>query len=234
MSNSTICLLRSFKHLQLVPWLAIAIFAAAAAAQTDTPPCQPLSQDRTITFCYPIDGSSVSTDSLLDWGWITDSLPHTAKMYIDGQYVTSPPDIFNGGPGYGWDDKVHNFQIVVTDSKGTFSKTVSARQSPLLPCPMSTSDPGLVVCKPDNGEVDASPLRLAAVANNSKGIQYIQVYVDGVKIGTEHWAGTNTVRIWNGFTYLDNGTHKLSFIARQSDGTEIKVHRTITVVTYVP
>jgi hypothetical protein len=193
-----------------------------------------MSEDRTITFCYPIDGATISWDSGVDWGWIKDSLPHTAKMYVDGKYSTNSPDIFNGGLGTGWDGRTHTYRIVVTDSKGTFSKSVSFRQSLELPCPAPTTDPGLVVCKPDDGEVDSAPLRISAVASSSQGVSYIQVYVDGVKIGTEHNSGTNNLKMWNYFHYLDTGTHKLDFIARLGDGTEIKQHRTVTIVDYMP
>lgn len=232
--NRAVSLPISFKRLQSLMLLAIATFTTAAVAQTDTPPCQAMSEDRTITFCYPIDGATISWDSGVDWGWIKDSLPHTAKLYLDGKYITGAPDIFNGGASFGWDGNIHTYQMVVTDSKGSFSKSVSFRQSLQSPCPLPTTDPGLVVCKPDNGEVDASPVRIGAVASSSKGISYIQVYVDGVKIGTEHNSGTNNVKMWNYFHYLDEGKHQISIIARQGDNTEIKVHRTITVVTYLP
>jgi hypothetical protein len=193
-----------------------------------------MAEDRTITFCYPIDGATISWDSGVDWGWIKDSLPHTAREYLDGKYLTGPPDIFNGGAGTGWDNKIHTYRIVVTDSKGTFSKSVSFRQSLELPCPAPTADPGLVVCKPDDSEVDSSPVHIGAVAGSSKGVSYIQIYVDGVKIGTEHNSGTSNLKMWNYYHYLDNGTHQIAIIARLGDGTEIKQHRTIQVVTYVP
>lgn len=211
-----------------------AVLTSTAYAQSDTPPCQALSQDRTITFCYPIDGATISWDAGADWGWIKDSLPHTSKEYLDGKYVTSPPDIFNGGAGYNWDGKIHTYRIVVTDSKGTFSKSASFRQSLQLPCPAATTDPGLVVCQPDNGEVDSNPVHIGVVANSSKGIKYITVWVDGTKIGTEHNSGSANLKMWNYYHYLDTGTHKLDIVATQGDGTEIKAHRSIEVVTYVP
>src|SRR5882762_4810144 len=141
----------------------VVLLASAAIAQSRTPPCKPSGQDRTITWCCPIDNSTVGASAVLEWGWLKDSLPHTAKEYLDGQYITGPPDIFNGGPGLGYDDKIHTFTIVVTDSLGTFQKSVSFRQSAQLPCPAPSSDHSINFCVPLNGAVTTSPLRVAAV-----------------------------------------------------------------------
>src|SRR6266849_6138878 len=99
--------------------IAAALASAALAQSAITPPCKALPQDRTITYCYPIDDATVGASDVSDWGWITDSLPHTASMYLDGQFLTGAPDIFNGGVGFNFDDQIHTFSIVVTDSQGT-------------------------------------------------------------------------------------------------------------------
>lgn len=209
--------------------LAVAVLTSTARAQIQ-PPCKPLPKDRSITFCYPIDDATVSAFAVLDWGWIKDSLPHTAKEYFDGQYLTSPPDIFNGASGRNFDDKLHTITIVVTDSLGTFQKSVSFRQSLQPPCATPSTDRSLNFCIPSNGEITTSPLRVAAVAKSSIGVSWLQVWVDGVKYWTEHYAGTANMKMMNNHIYLPTGTHNVTMIAKQADGTSIKKTVKIQIV----
>ena len=209
----------------------VAELACAVLAQTSTqPPCKPLLQDRTITFCYPIDDATVGAFAVLDWGWIKDSLPHTAKEYFDGQFITGPPDMFNGATGRNFDDKIHTYTIVVTDALGTFEKSVSFRQSAALPCALPSSDRSLNFCTPLKGEVTTSPLRVAAVGRSSIGVSWLQVWVDGVQYWTEHEAGTPNVRLMNNYLYLANGKHSVTMVEKESDGTSIKKTVNIEIV----
>ena len=54
------------------------------------PPCNPLAEDRTITFCYPIDNATVSWFAVPEYGWIKDSLPHTARNIWMGGTLPAP------------------------------------------------------------------------------------------------------------------------------------------------
>jgi hypothetical protein len=207
----------------------VTAFASAATAQIITN-CKALPEDRTITWCYPIDDASVGAFTVSDSGYITDSLPHTATEYLDGVYLTSLPDVWSGGGGFGYDDKIHTYSIVVTDSLGTFQKAVSFRQSEALPCSVP-ADGSLNFCMPLNGAVTTSPLRVAAVAQSSIGVSWLQVWVDGVKYITEHDAGTSTVRLMNNHIYLANGKHSVTMVDKESNGTSIKKTVNITIVS---
>ena len=213
----------------------IVAFASAAFAQT-TPPCKPLAQDRSITFCYPVDDANLSVDTVLEWGWIKDSLPHTAKMYFDGQYMVDPPDIFNGGHDRVFDDKLHTLTIVVTDSQGSFQKSASFRQTLQLPCALPSTDKTVAFCKPSNSEIGPSPVRVAAVARSSIGISWVQVWIDGTKPvdSTQHTTGTAEVKMLNQYYYLANGTHTIAIVAKQTDGTSIKATHNVKVASYAP
>jgi hypothetical protein len=209
----------------------VAALASAAVAQTGTqPPCKPLAQDRTITWCFPIDNSTVGASAVLEWGWIKDSLPHTAKEYLDGKFYTGPPDHFNGIASPGFDDKIHTFMIVVTDALGTFQKSVSFRQSAELPCAAPSSDRSLNFCIPLDGEVTTSPLRVAAVGRSSIGVSWLQVWVDGVRYWTEHEAGTANQKLMNNYLYLPIGKHSVTMVEKESDGTSIKKTVKIQIV----
>lgn len=225
----------------LLVLLAIAIaFAPAAIAQTFPPLCNPLPLDRTITFCYPIDDATIAQSQTTPVGWIKDSLPHTAKEYIDGVPVSSKiPNEFRGVAfGGAYDDRIHTFKIVVTDSQGSFRKSASFRLSLQLPCALPSADPGFVVCTPFDGEVDSRPMRIAAVAHSSTGFSFadtIEVWIDGTKYGVSHDpVGTANVKILNSFFYVPVGTHKITIFAHMPDGTKITKHRTVTIVNYTP
>jgi hypothetical protein len=209
--------------------------APAAIAQTFPPTCNPLPQDRSITFCYPIDDATIAQPQTQAEGWIKDSLPHTAQEYADGRLeLSNVPDEFEGvGIGGSFDDKIHTFTIVVTDSQGSFQKSVSFRLSLQLPCALPSTDPGLVVCTPSAGEVDSRPMRIAAVASSSTGFDNIQVWIDGKKYDSSH-AGTANVKMLNNFYYVPVGTHKLSIFAERLDGTKITKQFKLTVVSYMP
>jgi hypothetical protein len=209
----------------------VAASASAALAQTNTqPPCKALSQDRTITWCYPIDNATFGASAVLEWGWIKDSLPHTAKEYLDGQFYTGPPDMFNGAIGRNFDDKIHTLMIVVTDASGTFQKSISFRQSAELPCAAPSADHSLNFCIPLDGEVTTSPLRVAAVGRSSIGVSWLQVWVDGVSFLTEHEAGTANQKLMNNYLYLPTGKHKVTMIEKESDGTSIKKTVNVQIV----
>ncbi len=218
--------------------LAMVAFSFSAFAQSSiTPPCKALAQDRSITFCYPVDDANLSVDSVVEWGWIKDSLPHTSKMYFDGQYIAAPPDIFNGGFGQNFDDKLHTLRIVVTDSQGSFEKSASFRQTLQLPCNIPSTDKTIAFCKPSNLEVGPSPVRIAAVARSSVGVSYLQVWIDGAKPNvdaTEHNAGTADVKMLNQYYYLANGTHSITVVAKQADGNSLKTTHKVQVVSYTP
>ena len=209
----------------------VAAWASAALAQSAiTPPCKPLAQDRTITWCFPIDNSTVGASAVLEWGWIKDSLPHTAKEYLDGKFYTGPPDHFNGIASPGFDDKIHTFMIVVTDALGTFQKSVSFRQSAQLPCAAPSSDRSLNFFTPLNGVVTTSPLRVAAVGRSSIGVSWLQVWVDGVSYFTEHEAGTANQKLMNNYLYLPVGKHNVTMVEKEGDGTSIKKTVNIQIV----
>ena len=223
---------KSLRLCTVVVFLLLTVLVSLAAAQNTPPPCKSLPQDRTITFCYPVDDATVGAFAVLNWGWIKDSLPHTAKMYLDGQFFTSPPDQFNGVSGVNYDDKIHTFTIVVTDSIGTFQKSASFRQSAQLPCAVPSADRSLNFCIPSNGETTTSPLRVAAVGRSSLGVSWLQVWVDGVKYFTEHDAGTPNQKLMNNYVYLPNGKHAVTMVAKEADGTSIK--KTVNILIISP
>jgi len=209
------------------------VLAGTAEAQGSQLPCKALTQDRTITFCYPIDDANVGSDAVLLWGVVKDSLPHTNMLFLDGQQPGDQVgDDLQGQFGSSpYDDKLHTYTLVVTDAKGTFQKSASFRQSLQLPCSAPSSDRSMNLCIPSQGEITTSPLRVAAVASSSIGISWLQIWVDGVKYWTAHNSGTATQKIMNNHVFLANGTHQVSVVAKETDGTSIKKTVTVQIVS---
>ena len=208
------------------------VLARMAEAQGSQLPCKALTQDRTITFCYPIDDASVGSDAVLLWGAVKDSSPHTNMLYLDGQLNAKVGDDLQGQfSSSPYDDKLHTYTLVVTDAKGTFQKSASFRQSLQLPCSAPSSDRSMNLCIPSQGEITTSPLRVAAVASSSIGISWLQIWVDGVKYWTAHNSGTATQKIMNNHVFLANGTHQVSVVAKETDGTSIKKTVTVQIVS---
>lgn len=209
----------------------VSAMASVATAQSGSLPCKPLTQDRTITFCYPIDDATVGSDEVLFWGAVKDSIPHTNMVFFDGQNIGQSTDDLSGVGAASYDDKFHTYTVVVTDAKGTFQKSASFRQSKQLPCAAPTADRSINLCIPAAGEITTSPLRVAAVADSSIGISWLQIWVDGVKYWTAHLAGTANQKIMNDHVYLANGSHQVSVVAKEADGTSIKKTVTVQIVS---
>lgn len=208
----------------------MAVAVAVPAFSQVQLPCPTSTQDRTITYCYPIDDANVSASSVLNSGRIRDSLPHTSKMFLDGQLEATIPDTFSGATGFNFDDKIHTITIVVTDASGTFQRSASFRETLQPPCSVPTTDRSLNFCIPGSGAVTQSPVRVAAMARSSVGVSYLQVWADGVKFFTEHNAGTANLKMMNDHIYLTPGTHSVTMIAKEGDGTSIKKTVTIRVI----
>ncbi|HWR36541.1 MAG TPA: Ig-like domain-containing protein [Clostridia bacterium] len=89
------------------------------------------------------------------------------------------------------------------------------------PCPLSTTDPSVTICTPANNATVTSPVRVVAGTTSSKGVDYVQVYVDGVKQYTAYspMLDTNIT--------MASGTRKLTVQAKDDAGVIFK--RTIYV-----
>jgi hypothetical protein len=58
--------------------------------------------------------------------------------------------------------------------------------------------------------------------------RFVQSRTDGTH------SGTANMKIWSDYLYLANGTHKITVVAKQGDGTSFKSTHTVQVVSYTP
>ena len=60
-----------------------------------------------------------------------------------------------------------------------FSPTASFAQAP---CPLSSANPSVTICAPANGATVTSPVRVVAGTTDSRRVNLMQIYLDGVKV----------------------------------------------------
>jgi hypothetical protein len=161
-----------------------------AQAQISTG-CKIPKQDRTVAFCAPVEGATITDNEGTEpFAIIRDSLPHTAVIYVDGNPNGS--GVFERGissdipgvsfidtgrfviKGLGW----HTITLAVFDAKGSFRETVRFRLSGDPQCPKPTTDKTIKVCSPIEGRVLTSPVHFSIVSNSSVPIRATEVFVD--------------------------------------------------------
>ena len=105
----------------------------------------------------------------------------------------------------------------LTDNLGATSSasqplTVSAPPPPT--CTPGTVNRTITICQPTSGATVASPVAVNATATDNKSVQYMQVYVDGVKRYQQN--GTKQI---NTSIAVSTGTHTLTVQAKDNSGT---------------
>lgn len=90
-------------------------------------------------------------------------------------------------------------------------------------CALSTTDPSVTICSPGANATVSSPVEVNAGTTASAGVQYMQVYVDGVSENTTYESSLDTN------LPMANGTHRVTVQARLNNGTYVKNTIYITV-----
>ncbi len=114
----------------------------------------------------------------------------------------------------------------VTDNGGassSASQSVSISAPPPPPCTPSNVNRTVTICQPTQGATVASPVQIVAAATDSKAVQYMQVFVDGVKQFQQ-----NGVKQISTNLAITKGTHTITVQAKDNSGT-FKQSVTITV-----
>jgi hypothetical protein len=88
-------------------------------------------------------------------------------------------------------------------------------------CVASTVNPSVTICTPSAGQTVSSPVHIVALTTDSKTVNLMQVYIDGVKKYEVYASSLDTSLV------MASGTHRLA--VRASDGTIFKQVIYITV-----
>lgn len=100
---------------------------------------------------------------------------------------------------------------------------LAATSTGVASCTLSTTNPSVTICTPAANATVTSPVHVNAGTTSSVGVQYMQIYVDGVKQKT-YYASSLDDNV-----SMATGTRKLTVQAHLSNGTTVKKTIYITV-----
>jgi hypothetical protein len=83
-------------------------------------------------------------------------------------------------------------------------------------CNYPTSGEGIHVCSP-TGQVAAGTISFAATANSFGQLRKMELWVDGVKVGEDHWIWGQSGRLNMNDSNLSAGSHKATIYAADID-----------------
>ncbi len=168
------------------------LLLVSALANAQVPGCPFSSKDRTVEFCTPPEGTSITDGFFLNW-YVNDALPYTLCLYVDGvkqdcNYQSVVLGTSNFGFAVpGW----HRFTFVAFDSAGTFKASTYFKITSEAQCAKPVTDRQIDICSPFNGAQVLSPVHISAVANStSVPAKYTVAYIDGNEVGRSY-AETN-------------------------------------------
>ena len=106
-----------------------------------------------------------------------------------------------------------------------FSPTAGFAQAP---CPLSTTNPSVTICTPANGATVTSPVRIVAGTTDSRRVNLLQIYLDGVKVYQVKAESLDTP------VAMTVGTRRLTVQARDRGANWFKQTININVVSTLP
>lgn len=202
---------------------------ASAVAQTSfNHPCPDHTvPDRTVTICTPTQGAQVSSAYFIV-GHVTDSLSFTSTLTIDGIVAGGGVGVSDINVETGALAGPHSITLTAQDSTGTFSTSmlVNGIATGQTPCAPSPTNQTLVICTPQDGNQETSPVELAAVTTDSNPLNATQVYVDGVKAAEGNGTKANYVLA---HVLLETGPHRVTFQSLEKSGLIIRKTINISV-----
>ena len=158
--------------------------------------------------CAAISNAKVSAGGV---STLTDSTGHFSLSLPPGTYTTTVT-------ASGWNSQSRT--LTVSDNYANDNDFyLTSGSSPS--CTLNSTSPSVTICTPANNATVDSPVSIVAGATDSKTVQFMQIYVDGVKKYQVSGKQVNTSLA------MAAGTHRLTVQAY--DGAYFKTTITITV-----
>ena len=228
-----------------VPQLLLAIIASLLLAPlsqaqnltTGSQGCRVSTTDRTITFCAPSEGVTI-TNQFQPFFFVTDSRPYTWCLYEDGEPSICQPGPIDSGLSslYSLREGWHRFTVVVFDSAGSFKNWLRFRVNGDPQCTPPTADRAIEICAPLSGANLTSPVHIAAVANSTSVPATVMVaYVDGKHVQVARTGFLVGVLSQHGTTLstylpLPLGKHTIALQVVDQNNNKFSKTETVTVV----
>ena len=223
----------------LLATIASLLLASLSQAQnltTGSQGCRVSTTDRTITFCAPSEGVTI-TNQYQPFFFVTDSRPYTWCIYEDGEQIDPcEPGPIDSGLTFpsltlnaGW----HRITVVVSDSAGSFKNWLRLRVSGDPQCTPPTADRAIEICAPLSGANVTSPVHIAAVANSTSVPTRVMVaYVDGKHVQISTLRGVHSLpgATLSIYLPLPLGKHTIALQVQDTNFNTFSKTETVTVV----
>jgi len=116
----------------------------------------------------------------------------------------------------------------VSENTKTLLNAVLQSTTPPPPPACAATTTGVTICTPGNGATVASPVTVAAGAQSSVAIKFMQVYLDG------KWLQTINASSFSVSLTIADGGHRLTVLAKDVNGTVYQTAETINVSSTPP
>jgi subtilisin family serine protease len=184
---------------------------AVASAPTDTTP-------PSVSISSPADSSTLSGVAVVDVMALDDRGVSRVELYVDDVLIASD----TASPfSFGWDTSTatggaHGLRAMAFDTAG------NASSSPLVEVSVPSADttpPGVQITSPSDGSTATKNVKIAVNANDDQAMSKLEVFVDGVKLGSATCSGTSCAAtfVWK-TARVSSGAHVVAAVAYDGAG----------------
>jgi hypothetical protein len=201
-------------------WAAKTNFSAATSCTAPT-------ADRTVKICAPANGTTVDTPVHVSAAAADSNAVKAMQIYVDGVKKFEQPNTKGIDTFVTMTSGSHRVTVQAVDAAGAFKSSVTITVSSASACTAPNNGQlNLVVCKPQDNAVVASPVEVEASASSPSGIKLMRVKVDGINGVTKF---ETTANHFDTFIAMDPGTRNVWVEAFDNSGSSTGGATFITV-----
>jgi phospholipase C len=141
-----------------------------------------------VTICTPTAGATATSPVTIEAAAVSSSAVNLMQVWVDGakKYEVAAASI---STQVAMATGARRLTVQARDASGAWFKqtinitvsTSSGGGGGSTDCVLNPASPSVTICTPADGAIVANPVRITAGSTSSSPVQYIQVYVDGVK-----------------------------------------------------
>jgi hypothetical protein len=196
----------------VAPWQTrIGSFKLAECGPVDNPP--------SVTITNPADGSKVSGSVNVTADASDDNGVTQVEFFVNGSSIGVDTDDSDGWLA-SWDTTVYddgpsyNVRATASDSIGQ-----TASDNSVSVTVDNIDDPPTVnITSPTNGSTVSGNVNVTADANDDKGVDQVEFFIDGVSIGVDTDGSDGWLASWDTTTYDDGPSYNVRATATDSTG----------------
>jgi hypothetical protein len=191
-------------------------------ADPSSPGACAASGDQSVKICTPTHGERVTSPARIVAGATSSHGVNLTQIYLDGKKVH---EVAAAGVDttLSMAEGQRRIAVQARDNSGAWFNSVINVHVESGACVLSATDSSVTICAPAGGSTVASPVRIVAGTTSSKGVNLIQLYVDGAKVWEDYASQMD------GSFALAAGTRRITVQARDSAGNWFRSSLNITV-----